>query len=688
MNEKVIQILKILGYVLLGSLIVVIIMAAFGKFNKCPANDCSKCPANDCSKCPPTNDCSKCPPTNDCSKCPTVNKINCNAACKKDSWLSNCCTTSNNPFDGIQNIIILEADNNDKNLSSSNQDLINTKFKEHGGWCFENEDQFSDKRTLFLLKPGTHNIILYVNYYMSFAGLGTTPNEVIVNQLIVHNSSGNDIYNSSGINICSNPDVLIYGTGKNSGNPAATENFWRSVENLTVLKDSIWAVSQACPIRRVVFKSKLSLAEGSWASGGFSSDCIFNNVDPGGNQQWLYKNCYFNNNPSHCSWSTMYLNCSNSSTASNCTNFNQVIYTKDTDIKSRQKPSLIFDGTNYKVLVNNISTSYPSAGDDSYYSSSSELINIDDFYITQSSDNSDTINSYINKGKHIILSPGIYNLSDTIVVTKSDTIILGYGFVTLVAPSNGNPCILVNDDADNVTIASILFVSYYSNNSTNYSTTLLRWGKSDKSNKVGYAHDIFTRVGGAVTGYTKCDSMVEINSNGIIGDNFWLWRADHGYDIGFDKNVSNNGLIVNGDNVVMCGLAVEHCQQDFVVWNGNNGKTLWFQSETPYDIYDNNTWTYSVYVVNGNNHVATCLGGYTFFNNSDVIINCLFTDSGSNNSLTYLFNYFSNIGSSSKNNKLIKIYNKKDDINIATTNTFTFLCNAQMPNNYNKKWYK
>ena len=685
MNEKVIQILKILGYVLLGSLIVVIIMAAFGKFNKCPANDCSKCPANDCSKCPPTNDCSKCPPTNDCSKCPTVNKINCDAACKKDSWLSNCCTTSNNPFDGIQNIIILEADNNDKKLSSSNQDLINTKFKEHGGWCFENEVQFYTKRTLFLLKPGTHNIILYVNYYMSFAGLGTTPNEVIVNQLIVHNSSGNDIYNNAGINICSNPDVSTYGIGHGSANPAATENFWRSVENLTVLGDSIWAVSQACPLRRVVFKSKLSLAEGAWASGGFSSDCIFNNVDPGGNQQWLYKNCNFNNTPSDCSWSTMYLNCSNSSTASNCTNTNQVIYTKDTDIKSRQKPSLIFDGTNYKVLVNNISTSYPSAGNDSYYSSSSKLINIDDFYITQSSDNSDTINSYIDKGKHIILSPGIYNLSDTIVVTKSDTIILGYGFVTLVAPSNGNPCILVNDDADNVTIASILFESKYTINTS----TLLRWG-GNKNIHTGYAHDIFTRVGGAVNGYTKCDSMVEINSNGIIGDNFWLWRADHGNPsgIGFDTNVSNNGLIVNGDNVVMCGLAVEHCQQDFVVWNGNNGKTLWFQSETPYDIRDNNIWTYSVYVVNGNNHVATCLGGYTFFNTSNITINCLFTDNSTSNSnsLTYLFNFFSNI--LGVKNTVKKIYNKQTGDSNITTLGITLLCNAQMPNNYNKKWYK
>ena len=41
--------------------------------------------------------------------------------------------------------------------------------------------------------------------------------------------------------------------------------------------------------------------------------------------------------------------------------------------------------------------------------------------------------------------------------------------------------------------------------------------------------------------------------------------------------------IINGDNVTATGLFVEHFQQYNTVWNGENGTTILYQNELPYD---------------------------------------------------------------------------------------------------------
>jgi hypothetical protein len=76
---------------------------------------------------------------------------------------------------------------------------------------------------------------------------------------------------------------------------------------------------------------------------------------------------------------------------------------------------------------------------------------------------------------------------------------------------------------------------------------------------------------------------VAINSHNVVGDHFWLWRADHGNGVGWDINTAANGLVVNGDDVTIYGLFVEHYQQYQVLWNGDRGRTYFFQNEIPYD---------------------------------------------------------------------------------------------------------
>ena len=102
-------------------------------------------------------------------------------------------------------------------------------------------------------------------------------------------------------------------------------------------------------------------------------------------------------------------------------------------------------------------------------------------------------------------------------------------------------------------------------------------------------HDVFFRVGGAAVGRTVVN--LEINSNDTIVDHTWIWRADHGAGVGWNSNPSANGLVVNGNNVTVYGLFVEHHQQFQVLWNGNGGRTYFYQSEIPYDPPDQASYT-------------------------------------------------------------------------------------------------
>ena len=111
----------------------------------------------------------------------------------------------------------------------------------------------------------------------------------------------------------------------------------------------------------------------------------------------------------------------------------------------------------------------------------------------------------------------------------------------------------------------------------------------DKKTKVSHANnplsfsDVYFRVGGGKNA-GKVKNCVTINSNNVIGDNFWVWRADHSTNVGWDVNTATNGIIINGDNVTMYGLFVEHFKEYQTIWNGENGKLFFYQSELPYDV--------------------------------------------------------------------------------------------------------
>ena len=48
--------------------------------------------------------------------------------------------------------------------------------------------------------------------------------------------------------------------------------------------------------------------------------------------------------------------------------------------------------------------------------------------------------------------------------------------------------------------------------------------------------------------------MVHVRSGHVVGDNLWLWRADHavGGAVTLTGNACDNGLVIDGNDVTMC----------------------------------------------------------------------------------------------------------------------------------------
>lgn len=484
----------------------------------------------------------------------------------------------------------------DSSMSSAAvQNICSTVFAK------QESNQFGNERYALLFKPGTYSANIRVGFYTQVAGLGQSPN---------------DVYLSGGIGV---------DAGWMSGN--ATCNFWRSGENFSAGYTK-WAVSQAAPLRRVHVKGQLDLSDGGWSSGGFLADSVVDgNVAPGSQQQWFARNSqwnYWNNGV----WNMVFVGDVNASSA---TWPAQPYTTVEKTPAVRESPYLTVDGEdNYVVIVPGLKKDSKGT---SWLAGSSDgtSIPIDQFYIAHPDrDTSGTINAALDAGKNLLLTPGIYHLSDTIRVNKPNTIVLGLGFATLI-PDNGIKAMTIAD-VDGVTVSGIVMDAGTAN-----SPVLMEVGpdgsNKDHSSNPTLLSDVFFRVGGASLG--QADLCLKINSNNVIGDDFWIWRADHGVDnsaVGWDINRAKNGLIVNGNDVTLYGLMVEHFQQYQTIWNGEGGKTYFYQSEMPYDIPDQASWMngsikgYASYKVADQvlSHDAYGLGAYSYFRDAEVEQNSAF----------------------------------------------------------------
>jgi len=253
-------------------------------------------------------------------------------------------------------------------------------------------------------------------------------------------------------------------------------------------------------------------------------------------------------------------------------------------------------------------------------------IPIDQFFIASPTDSAKKINTALAEGRNLILTPGIYQLDRTIEVKRADTVVLGLGFATLV-PDHGIPALTVAD-VPGVKLAGLLIDAGPQNSSVLLQVGTQRadesqarehnqWSDADDPTSL---QDVFFRIGGATPG--KATLSLVVNSDNVLLDNIWAWRADHGNGVGWSANTADSGVVVNGNDVTAYGLFVEHYQKYQLIWNGENGKTIFFQNEMPYDPPTQADWTHDG--VNGfaaykvadtvSTHEAWGMGSYCFFN--------------------------------------------------------------------------
>ncbi|WP_233533308.1 coagulation factor 5/8 type domain-containing protein [Kitasatospora sp. SolWspMP-SS2h] len=458
--------------------------------------------------------------------------------------------------------------------------------------------QFSENRVADLFKPGTYNVNDNVGFYTSVAGLGQNPGDVTINGNITV-----DAFNAS-----------------DAGN--ATQNFWRSAENLAINPGGgtdRWAVAQAAPFRRIDVRGNLALYPASygWASGGYVADTkVSGQAASISQQQW------YTRDSSLGSWDGGVWNMVFSGVQGAPANTfpNPPETTLATTPVSRDVPYLYVDGSGkYRVFLPSLRTNAtgPSWASGSTPGSSLPMSR---FYVVKAGDTAATINNALSQGCNLFVTPGVYHLSQTLNVTRADTVVLGIGYPTFV-PDNGVNAMQVAD-VDGVRLKGLLFDA-----GTTNSAALLTVGPSGSS--ANHAadpttiQDVFFRIGGEIAG--KATTSLIVNSNHTIIDHIWAWRADHGKagTFGWNVNTADNGLIVNGNNVLATGLFVEHYQKYEVTWNGQNGKTIFFQNEMPYDVPNQAAWKspsglngYAAYKVGSGvtSHEAWGLGSYCYFN--------------------------------------------------------------------------
>ncbi|MEW1775875.1 discoidin domain-containing protein [Streptomyces sp. NPDC086777] len=412
--------------------------------------------------------------------------------------------------------------------------------------------QFGSGRYQFLLKPGTYNgINAQIGFYTSISGLGLNPDDTQING-----------------------DVTV-DAGWFNGN--ATQNFWRSAENLAITPSNgtdRWAVAQAAPFRRIHVKGGLNLAPNGygWASGGYIADSkIDGTVGPYSQQQW------YTRDSSVGGWTNGVWNMTFTGVqGAPATDFATGSYTTlDTTPVSREKPFLYLDGSTYKVFVPAKRT---NARGVSWPADAGTSIPLDQFYVVKAGATAATINQALAQGLNLLFTPGVYHLDQTINVTRANTVVLGLGLATLV-PDNGVDAMHVAD-VDGVKLAGFLIDAGSVN-----SDTLLRIGDpgstADHSANPTSMQDVFVRIGGAGPGLAT--NSVVVNSNNVIIDHTWLWRADHGSGVGWTTNRADYGLRVNGNDVLATGLFVEHFNKYDVYWQGERGRTIFFQNEKAYD---------------------------------------------------------------------------------------------------------
>lgn len=464
----------------------------------------------------------------------------------------------------------------------------------------QEHSEFGPGRYAILLMPGSYHLNIPVGFYTQVLGLGLTPEAVRV--------SG-DVHADASL-----------------PHNNATCTFWRSAEGFTVVPSTgtmQWAVSQGVALRRMHIAGNLVLDQNhGWASGGWLSDSVIDGtVDSGTQQQWISRNVDWKN-WTGSNWNMVFVGVNHPPAGA----WPKPPYTVvGTTPVIREKPFLVYAAGSWEVMVPGLEHNSSGATWRNGSAPAAKGVPLSRFYVAHAdTDTAATLNAALEQGKDLLLTPGVYDLASPLVVKRKDTIVFGLGFATLHA-TGGKPAMRIADVAG-VTVSGLLFEA-----GLERSPSLLEVGVAGQHERHAEdpisLHDVFFRVGGAAPGSVHANLIV--NADDTLIDNTWIWRADHGIGVGWNQNRSDNGLIVNGNDVTAYGLFVEHHQQFQTLWNGECGRVYFYQSEIPYrppaqDVWksaaETDGWASYKVAPNVRHHEAWGLGVYSVFMTPHVVL--------------------------------------------------------------------
>jgi len=497
--------------------------------------------------------------------------------------------------------------NDNQNGTTKEEDDSN-----HPAFTYTSENHFSSSRTALMFAPGVYpNLDFEVGYYTSVLGLGARPIDVVFT------------------NCEYGPHVPALDKFTNRPpNGSGLNTFWRSIENIATeaRRGMVWAVSQAAPLRRIHVRADLNLFDAdSWVSGGVAANIIVDGmVNFGGQQQWLMRNVELKRGAVNGAWSLVFAGCTGSVPNENGgmrgpgpsisveypnLRVEKPYITMKTDDRSLMQSNGQQNSMNYVLELRVPSVTHGKEATGPHFDDSQDIRDFRRVKLAVPSilgqlenaatENHAILQKALDDGKDLVLSPGIYPLSDTLTVRYKNQVILGLGYATLVAPHHdGSPCIRVDSRVPGVRIAGIMLeASVLRGNREGKGASLLEWGTPNSNDpgddrNPGVLTDVFVRIGGVYRD-VSADVMIQLHSGNIYGDNLWLWRADHvklhwneqpnfpHISTKFRQTVAGecevkNGLVVNdgATNITIVGLAVEHTTEDQVIWNADNGKQL------------------------------------------------------------------------------------------------------------------
>jgi len=550
-------------------------------------------------------------------------------------------------------------------------------------WTYNSDHHFSTKRFALLFAPGEYNDCQFeIGYYVQMAGLGkVAKGKGGVN--FIGELSGpfvpalnKDMPHTKGGSIA--PDY------PNAG--LCLDTFWRMAENFSAEKTQ-WAVSQAAPLRRVHISKDLLFGDGAaYSSGGFLANAEINGVcNYAANQQWFSRAVNLNGCVKGGAWSTVFSGCTGNVPSAGKSANDLVVTVEETPMVRLEKPYIVMNESgDYELHIPKATTKETTGaqldGSNTEIRCFSKvkvgkaILPLDKYgnYVEHDDNKYNTLTdadekltfelqNALDEGKDLVLSPGIYFLTKPLIVKRPNQVILGIGMATLVAPQNRSPCIRVQAGTPGVRVASLVLEasvqkeipSIHSN--FDKVDSLIDFGEphmtgnddpGDPTNP-GLLSDIFTRVGGSnLDRSVRTDVMVRIFSGNIIGDNLWLWRADHvklkpgeepnapninkryhqvriweevdGKQVRVDECMVKNAIVVEGHDVSIYGLFAEHTTETQMIWKGERGNVSFFQCELPYDVSaDYNHAGYHVHE-NIESHSGRGIGVYSNFTCFDV----------------------------------------------------------------------